>query len=176
MALIIAVGRLGRNPEVHYSQSGKQFFTFSLADIDSSRNKEDPNKTDTDWWDCILFTRDDKEGTNVQTHMAAGALVYVEGSPKSKEPYTGRDGVKKTSIQINIRKWKVLQHAEKKDGEKKAAEPQNKLPYSDKPPDSGEFSGLDAAADAAAAAKDFNESLRDAASQVAPPDDEVLPF
>lgn len=125
MSLKITIGRIGKKPDYHApQQGGKQFWTFSLADIDSPKSKTDPKKHDTIWVECILFPYDDKESDRIGELMDVGALVYVQGKTKPRE-YTNKEGVRCINDQINVKEWHVLQYAAKK-GEQAKPAPEKK--------------------------------------------------
>ena len=67
---VVLVGRVGRDPEIRYFESGSSMATFSLAVNRPSKNQE------TDWFDIKLWGR--------QSEIAAefvrkGSLIGIEG-------------------------------------------------------------------------------------------------
>ena len=145
MAFFSAIGRIGREPEMKYTTTGKQFWLFSIADIDLRRTKD--GNDETQWWRCIYFSHNEKDGENFKTLVRVGAMLSVRGELNQDDPYTGNDGVRKSGVQVKVDKWKLVVSAEKpKDAaekpakdEQKPPQQQEKLPYSEKPPADGEF-------------------------------------
>ena len=71
------VGRLGRDPELRYTQSGTAVCSLNVA-TDESYTDRDGNKVDrTEWHRITCFQ---KQAENCANYLAKGSLVYVEGS------------------------------------------------------------------------------------------------
>ena len=64
----IITGRLGKPPEVKFTNTGKCVATFSIA--------VKRNKTETDWIDVVAW---EKTGELVGDHLTKGSNVLVEG-------------------------------------------------------------------------------------------------
>lgn len=71
------IGRLGKDPELRYSQSGTPVANLSVA-TDESYKDRDGNKVEkTEWHRITCFQ---KQAENCADYLAKGSLVYVEGS------------------------------------------------------------------------------------------------
>lgn len=71
------IGRLGKDPELRYTQSGQAVCSLSVA-TDESYTDRDGNKVDrTEWHKVQVWGRPAEAAAN---HIAKGSLVYVEGS------------------------------------------------------------------------------------------------
>ena len=74
---VMIIGRLGRDPELRYTQSGSPVATLNVA-TDESYTDRDGNKVDrTEWHRITCFQ---KQAENCANYLAKGSLVYVEGS------------------------------------------------------------------------------------------------
>lgn len=74
---VIIVGRLGRDPELRYTQSGTAVCSLNVA-TDESYTDRDGNKVDrTEWHRITCFQ---KQAENCANFLAKGSLIYVEGS------------------------------------------------------------------------------------------------
>jgi single-strand DNA-binding protein len=94
MNKLIAVGRIGRDAETRYTQSGTAVASFPVAvDVGYGDNKT------TQWYNCALFGKR-AEGGLIQ-YLTKGAQVVIEGSPKLNQ-YTTKDGEAKANIEVNI--------------------------------------------------------------------------
>ena len=71
MNSVIVVGRVGRDPEIKYYESGKSRTTFSVA-VNRRQGKEDI----TDWFNVELW---DKQAETAAEWIKKGALISVEG-------------------------------------------------------------------------------------------------
>ncbi len=69
---VIIMGRLGRDPEISYTQGGLAICKFSLA---TSKKKKDGEEI-TSWHRCTAF---DKRGEIIAQYMSKGRMLYIEG-------------------------------------------------------------------------------------------------
>ena len=87
---VMLIGRLGRDPELKTTQSGKSVCSFTLAtDTGYGDNKK------TDWHNITVF---DKAADNCAKFLRKGSPVYVEGRI-SYDAYE-KDGIKHTTTKI----------------------------------------------------------------------------
>jgi single-strand DNA-binding protein len=88
---ITIVGRIGRDPELKFSQSGMAIANFSVA-TDYGRDE----KKKTTWHNVVVF---DKLAENVAESLHKGARVIVAGRLEMSE-YEGKDGEKKKKTEL----------------------------------------------------------------------------
>jgi len=50
---VMIIGRLGRDPEMRYTPSGKPVTTFSIATSRSWNTSEGERRTDTEWFNVL---------------------------------------------------------------------------------------------------------------------------
>ena len=91
----IGMGRLTRDPEVRYSQSGSAVANFSVA-IDR-RYKRD-GETTADFFNCTAFG---KTGEFVEKYLRKGLKVVIEGELQNNN-YEDKNGTKHYSVQIIV--------------------------------------------------------------------------
>lgn len=85
------VGRLTRNPDLRFSNSGMAFGSFTLA-IDRPHSKD---KTD-----FVPFTCVGKTAENVAKFLKKGSLVSVSNGVIQTSSYEGKDGNKVYKTEI----------------------------------------------------------------------------
>ena len=74
---VLIIGRLGRDPELKYTQSGTAVCSLNVA-TDESYKDRDGNKVEkTEWHRVSCFQ---KQAENCANFLAKGSLIYVEGS------------------------------------------------------------------------------------------------
>lgn len=74
---VMIIGRLGRDPELRYTQSGSPVASLNVA-TDESYTDRDGNKVErTEWHRVSVFQRQAETCAN---YLSKGSLVYVEGS------------------------------------------------------------------------------------------------
>jgi single-strand DNA-binding protein len=76
------IGRLGRDPELRYTQSGQPVCNFSMA-TDESYTDRDGNRQDrAEWHKVVVFGR---QAENVSNYLKKGSLCFVEGSLQTRQ-------------------------------------------------------------------------------------------
>ena len=79
---VMIIGRLGRDPELRYTQSGMAVANFNVA-TDESYTDRDGNKVErTEWHKVTTFQR---QAENCAKFLAKGSLVYIEGSLQTRK-------------------------------------------------------------------------------------------
>jgi single-strand DNA-binding protein len=86
---ITLIGRLGRDPELRYTQTGKAVVSFSLA-VDRRQ------KGETDWFQVTAW---DKLAELCNEHLRKGRQAAVRGRMQSRT-YEAQDGSKRTSWEV----------------------------------------------------------------------------
>ena len=95
---VLLIGRLGNDPEIKQTQSGKSFASLSLATSESWKDKGSGEKKEkTEWHRVVIFN----EGlvNIVQQYLKKGAQIYIEGQLTTNK-YTDNNGQEKYSTQI----------------------------------------------------------------------------
>ena len=100
---VMLIGRLGADPEIRYTQSGKPVCNLSLATTEI-RNIEGLRETITTWHRVVLF---DRRAEVAQEYLTKGSKIYVEGKI-SINKYQDRDGNDRTSYEIIGRDFQML--------------------------------------------------------------------
>ena len=79
---VMVIGRLGRDPELKYTQAGAPVCTLNVA-TDESYTDRDGNKVDkAEWHRVVVFQ---KAAENCSQYLAKGSLVFVEGSLQTRK-------------------------------------------------------------------------------------------
>ena len=92
------IGRIGRDPESRYTQSGQCVVSFSLAVDESYRDKAGNKVEQTEWINCVAWG---KQAEFISNYLSKGRLVHVIGKFKT-EKYTDKAGVEKYATKINV--------------------------------------------------------------------------
>jgi single-strand DNA-binding protein len=71
---IVLIGRLTRDPELRYTQSGKAVATLRIA-VDRGTKDAEGNK-ETDFIDIVVW---DKQGESCANYLQKGRLIATEG-------------------------------------------------------------------------------------------------
>jgi single-strand DNA-binding protein len=99
---ILAIGNLGKNPELRYLPDGREVCSFSMA-TNKKYQKDGQWKTDTTWFNVVIYGALAKRCAE---NFHKGTLVMVKGeiSPRTWES----DGVKHEKWEVTARVAKVL--------------------------------------------------------------------
>jgi single-strand DNA-binding protein len=103
---ILISGRLTRDPEVRYTQSGTAVATLGLA---SSRAYRDP-KESSGWKEEVCFVNVvvwAEQAERVGNTMKKGSAVFIEGRLQSRSWETD-DGTRRTAIEIRADRVQLL--------------------------------------------------------------------
>lgn len=93
---ITATGRLGSDPELRFTPSGKAVADFSIACDENRKNGDSWEKVSTTWLRVSVW---DKDAEAVAAHLVKGDLVTVVGSLTVRE-YDKKDGGKGQSVEV----------------------------------------------------------------------------
>ena len=89
----VGIGRLTRDPEVRYTQSGKACAKFTLA-IDRRGNGE----KQADFIQCVAW---EKTAEIIGNHCTKGQKIAVEGRIQTRS-YEGNDGAKRYVTEVVV--------------------------------------------------------------------------
>ena len=93
---VILVGRLGRDPEVRYTQDGRAVCNFSIATSEEWKDKTSGEKKErTEWHRIVAFG---KLGEICGEYLAKGRQIYAEGRLQTRS--WEKDGVTRYTTEI----------------------------------------------------------------------------
>ena len=101
---VILVGRLGKDPEVHYTTDGTAVANFSLATDESFTDRAGDKQSKTEWHRIVVWKR---LAEVCGEHLQKGKQVYIEGSLRSRK-WQGRDGNERTSFEVVANRMVML--------------------------------------------------------------------
>ena len=92
---IVIMGRLGRDPEVRYTQAGKPVASFSLA-VDRDFKDKASGERATDWIPVVAW---EARAKFVQQYFHKGQMAVVEGRLQIRD-WTDKEGGKRRSAEV----------------------------------------------------------------------------
>jgi single-strand DNA-binding protein len=101
---VILVGRLGKDPEVRYSNNGNAVTSFTLATSRVYKDKEGKKIDDTEWHKTVSFGR---TAEVCGEYLHKGSLVYIEGRIQTRS-WDDKDGNKRWTTEIIIEQMRML--------------------------------------------------------------------
>ena len=101
---VMIIGRLGRDPELRYSQSGAPVCTLNVA-TDESYTDRDGNRVDrAEWHRVVVFQ---KAAENCSQYLTKGSLVFVEGSLQTRK-WQDQQGQDRFTTEIKAQRVQFL--------------------------------------------------------------------
>lgn len=140
---VMIIGRLGRDPELRYTQSGAPVCTLNVA-TDESYTDRDGNRVDRAEWHRVAVFQ--KAAESCAHYLAKGSLVFVEGSLQTRK-WQDEQGQDRHITEIKAQRVQFLDR--KKDGdaeERRRQQPRKMGPPPDEdlgPAFPSEASGVD---------------------------------
>lgn len=121
---ISIIGRVGRDPETRYTQSGNEVTTFSIASNTVRKNNDGTTIKNTTWFRIAAFGQHAK---NVANYVKRGDLLFVEGTLMADDETGGprvfkrKDGTCGAAFDVAMRLFIIMQ---KKDGQEDRLQPE----------------------------------------------------
>lgn len=109
---VMIIGRLGRDPELRYGQSGTPFATLNVATDDSYTDRDGNRQERTEWHRVSVFNRAAESCAN---YLSKGSLVYVEGSLQTRK-WQDQQGQDRYSTDIRANRVLFLDRKSDRDG------------------------------------------------------------
>ena len=101
----ILIGRLGKDPEIRYTQDGKAVANFTIATNEEWKDKNTGEKKErTEWHRIVAFG---KLGEICSEYLSKGRLVYVEGRLQTRS--WEQEGVTKYTTEIVANDMQMLE-------------------------------------------------------------------
>lgn len=99
MNKVILIGRLGKDPEMTYTQSGKAICKFSLATSEKYTDAQGQKQENTEWHNIIIWG---KQAEVAGKYLNKGRMIALEGKNKT-ESWEDKETNKKmyrTSVEV----------------------------------------------------------------------------
>jgi single-strand DNA-binding protein len=93
---VMIIGRLGRDPEMRYTPSGKPVTTFRIATSRSWNTAEGERRTETEWFDVVAWGA---LAEICKQYLTKGQQVYVEGRLQTRH-WDDAEGIKHSTTEI----------------------------------------------------------------------------
>ncbi len=101
---VILVGRLGRDPEMRYTNSGTAVANFSVATDERWNTRDGESQNRTEWHNIVVWS---KLAEICSQYLQKGKLVYIEGRLQTRD-WEDRDGNKRRTTEIVATEMKML--------------------------------------------------------------------
>lgn len=98
------IGRLGKDPELKYTQSGQAVTNFSVATDESYTSRDGTRVEGVEWHRVNVW---DRMAENCANYLRKGSLVYVEGALKTRQ-WQDQQGQTRYSTEIRAQRIQFL--------------------------------------------------------------------
>lgn len=100
----ILIGRLGKDPEVRYTQDGTMVTNFTMATDETYKDKSGEKVQKTEWHRIVTFG---KLAEICGNYLVKGKLVFIEGRIQTRQ-WEDKEGVKRSTTEIIAGDMKML--------------------------------------------------------------------
>ena len=98
------IGRLGRDPEVRYTQSNTAVATLSIATSERYKDKQGELQENTEWHRVVAW---DRLAEICQQYLSKGDQVYIEGPIQTRQ-WEDKEGQTRYTTEIKAREMTML--------------------------------------------------------------------
>ena len=93
---VMIIGRLGRDPEMRYTPSGRPVTTFNVATTRSWNSSDGERHTETEWFNVVAWG---SLAEICKQHLVKSQQVYIEGRLQTRT-WEDNTGNKRSSTEI----------------------------------------------------------------------------
>jgi len=102
----ILIGRLGKDPELTYTASGRAVAKFSLATSETWKDKESGQKQEkTTWHNIVSWGR---QAEVIKEYLSKGQQVYIEGRIENRS-YEDKEKQKKYISEVVVQNFQFIE-------------------------------------------------------------------
>lgn len=109
---VMIIGRLGRDPELRYTQNGTPVTSLNIATDESYIDREGVRQERTEWHRVTVFQ---KQAENCSNYLSKGSLVFVEGSLQTRK-WQDQQGQDRYTTEIKAQRVQFLDRRSNSDG------------------------------------------------------------
>ena len=91
------IGRVGKDPEIKYTQTGDAIVNLSVATSERWKDKATGEQKEATEWHRVVFYG--RLAEIAGEYLRKGSLVYVSGQIKTRK-YTDKDGIERYTTEI----------------------------------------------------------------------------
>jgi single-strand DNA-binding protein len=93
---VLIIGRVGRDPEMRYTPSGRPVTTFSVGTSRSWNTSDGEKRTETEWFNVVAWSN---LAEICKQHLSKERLVYIEGRLQTRH-WEDQEGNKHSATEI----------------------------------------------------------------------------
>lgn len=101
---VMIIGRLGRDPEMRYTPSGRPVTTFNVATTRTWNSSDGERHTETEWFNVVAWG---SLAEICKQHLFKNQQVYIEGRLQTRK-WEDNSGNKRSSTEIVANEMIIL--------------------------------------------------------------------
>jgi single-strand DNA-binding protein len=101
---VLIIGRVGRDPEMRYTPSGRPVTTFSVGTSRAWNTADGGRRTETEWFNVVAWSN---LAEICKQHLAKDRQVYIEGRLQTRH-WEDQEGNRHTTTEIVANEMIVL--------------------------------------------------------------------
>jgi len=101
---VMIIGRLGRDPEMRYTPSGRPVTTFSVGTSRTWNTSDGERRAETEWFNVVAWSN---LAEICKQYLTKDRLVYIEGRLQTRH-WEDQEGNKHTSTEIVANEMIIL--------------------------------------------------------------------
>ena len=101
---VMLIGRLGHEPEMRYTPSGRPLTKFQLAVNRSWKSADGEKKTETEWFNVVTWG---KLAEICNQYLSKGQQVYIEGRLHTRQ-WQDEEGSNQSSVEVIAQEMLML--------------------------------------------------------------------
>ncbi len=122
---VMIIGRLGRDPEMRYTPSGKPVTTFSVATSRSWNTADGERHQETEWFNIVAWAN---LAEICKQHLSKGQQVYIEGRLQTRS-WENNDGKTHTTVEIVANEMIILGDRKTSNDARKIESKEDEFPF-----------------------------------------------
>jgi single-strand DNA-binding protein len=122
---VMIIGRLGRDPEMRYTPSGRPVTHFSVAVNRTWNTSEGERRTDTEWFNVVAWGN---LAEICKQFLKKGHQVYIEGRLQSRS-WEDSEGNKRSSTEVVANEMIMLEERRENQESNPQTDQDEELPF-----------------------------------------------
>jgi single-strand DNA-binding protein len=100
----ILIGRLGKDPELRYTSSGKAVANFTIATNERWTSQDGQKQESTTWHNIVAWGR---QAEVIKEYLGKGRQVYIEGRIDNRS-YDDKEGNKRYISEVIVQNFQFI--------------------------------------------------------------------
>ena len=124
---VMLIGRLGRDPEMRYTPSGRPVTTFSIATSRTWNTSDGERRSETEWFNIVAWSN---LAEICKQFLTKGQQVYIEGRLQTRH-WEDSDGNRHSATEVVANEMIILgeRRSESDSSEEDQSEKEDEFPF-----------------------------------------------